>query len=418
MKATTFQHNILVAQLGARKHYQEPILFHQWGILNRLYTDFYSGNTPLVKVLRKEKIYQHFPNIIKKSLDRYDPALQTAKVVHFPILSTYASRLKKTNPSERSKIIIDTGKKFCHRIISSGLKDVQIVYGFDGACLELFEYAKNQGIKCILDQTIAERSLIHELLLQEEQLWQGWSKSPFQVYESDLKLVKRQQQEQQLADHIICGSSFVKESLIVKGIEPNKISVVPLGGLQEYQSIKPSNQVVLPCERDDGLRILFAGSVGLRKGIQYLLNALKKIKNEIPFTCKIAGFLDINSEIVDEFKDGCEFLGLVPRSQMRQLYSWADVFVLPSICEGSAMVTYEALSYKLPIITTYNTGSIVRNDIDGFVTEIRDSNVIAEKLIFLYKNRLIDIDNRDHTNYLQQINFDAKNKLKDCIITI
>ena len=38
---------VLVAQLGARKHYQEPALFYKWGILDRLYTDLYAGNIKL-----------------------------------------------------------------------------------------------------------------------------------------------------------------------------------------------------------------------------------------------------------------------------------------------------------------------------------------------------------------------------------
>ncbi len=410
---------LLVAQLGARKHYQEPILFHQWGILDKLYTDFYCNDSFLTKALKQKVLYQNFPRIIKKSLERYTPSLQKAKIIHFPKLAfTYNRSLKKAKLSEKSEINIEIGKKFCHKIIDSGLDNIDVVYGFDGACLELFEYAKTKGIKCVLDQTVAERTLIHELLSQEEQLWTGWSKSPYKVYEGDLKLVKRQQREQQLADCIICGSSFVKESLIAKGVEPSKISVVSLGGLSDNQPLRSDYHLIPPYKRDDGLRILFAGSVGLRKGIQYLLEALKKIKGEIPFTCKIAGSLDINPEIINEFKDVGDFLGLVPRSQMKQLYSWADVFALPSICEGSAMVTYEALSCQLPIITTYNTGSIVRDNIDGFIVSIRDSTAIANKLKFLYKNNLNQATHKDNIHYWQKINIDAQNRLKDSILAI
>lgn len=408
---------IIVAQIGARKHYQEPILFHQWDILDKLYTDFYCGNSLLSKLARNGKIYRHFPKLIKKVIDRYDGNLDHAKVKHFPSLAyKYYQQLKQALPWEKSKINISVGREFCQKIISDGLGNANVVYGFDGACLELFQYAKSKGLGCILDQTVAERSLILDLLLEEENLWPGWSKYPFQVYDADLELVTRQQEEQNLADKIICGSPFVKDSLVAKGVEKNKILVIPLGRSQQQHLpdlLGNDNQL-----KEDGLKILFAGSVGLRKGIQYLLQALRKINGEINFTCKVAGSIDIKPEKVTEYSDVCQFLGLVPRSQMKELYAWANVFVLPSICEGSAMVTYEALSWGLPIITTYNTGSIVRDNIDGFIVPIRDSQAIANKLMHLYHNPSMRVDKQEYQDYFQQIQDSSKKQLADsCYLT-
>jgi glycosyltransferase involved in cell wall biosynthesis len=61
-------------------------------------------------------------------------------------------------------------------------------------------------------------------------------------------------------------------------------------------------------------------------------------------------------------------------------YRWADVFVLPSVCEGSATVCYEALAAGLPVITTPHAGSVVRDGLDGYIVPIRDSGAIAQKL--------------------------------------
>jgi len=72
---------------------------------------------------------------------------------------------------------------------------------------------------------------------------------------------------------------------------------------------------------------------------------------------------------------------------MRRHYSWADVFLLPSLCEGSATVCYEALAAGLPVITTPNAGSVVRDGVDGFIVPIRDAEAIAEKLDLLAKDR-------------------------------
>lgn len=404
---------ILVAQIGARKHYQEPILFHQWQLLDKLYTDFYCGHNWLSKIARNQRIYQHYPKIIKKIIDRYDQNLNRADVNHFPSLAyKHHQQLKQALPWEKSQVNIDIGREFCQKIIDSGIGNAKTIYGFDGSCLELFKYAKSRGLRCILDQTVAERSLIHDLLLEEEKLWSGWSKYPFQVYEGDLELVQRQQQEQNLADRIICGSSFVKDSLVDKGIESNKISVVPLGSSQQKQRPNFSSNEL--SENPKELRILFAGSVGLRKGIQYLLQALRQLKGEIPFKCKIAGGLEIKTEKVKEYSDVAEFLERVPRSQMKDLYAWANVFVLPSICEGSAMVTYEALSWGLPIITTHNTGSIIRDNVDGFIVPIRDSKAIANKLRSLHHNSPDSSKATDYQNYFQEVQIASKNELARC----
>ncbi len=408
------KNKVLIAQLGARKHYQEPRLFHQWGVLGRLCTDFYAGNGWFTESVRKKNIYQKLPKLAKKGLDRYDPTLKGADIKHFPVLAyRYLKALKYSSTSSTSAINIKFGKKFCSQIIQTGLDDMGIVYGFDGASLELFEYAKSKGIRCILDQTVAERALIHKLLLEEEELWLDWSKKPFTIDSADYSLVERQQKEQKLADNIICGSDFVKSSLVNSGINSSKISVVSLGNYRNdsIQHINPKKYF----QKHRELRILFAGAVCLRKGIQYLLQALKKIKGEIPFVCKAVGALQIRDEKVVENSDVCDFLGLIPRSQMKEIYAWADVFVLPSICEGSAMVIYEALSSGLPIITTYNSGSIVRDGTDGYIVPIRDSIEIANKLRLIYDEKLPQRRIEERLKYAEKTYIEACENLKACV---
>ncbi|MFH1421146.1 MAG: glycosyltransferase family 4 protein, partial [Planctomycetota bacterium] len=62
-------------------------------------------------------------------------------------------------------------------------------------------------------------------------------------------------------------------------------------------------------------------------------------------------------------------------------------FVFPTIEEGSALVTYEALASGLPVITTPNAGSVIRDGKDGFIIPIRNTEMLAEKIEYFYKNR-------------------------------
>lgn len=406
---------VVVAQFGARKHYQEPTILHQEKILSTLYTDFYFYQPILNKLLKKHYIYKYIPDTIKKAIERYDSGLKDARIIHFPYLAyKYKKALATTKSQDLAVIYLETGKVFCKKIIKKGFKNADIIYGFNGASLELFQEAKKQNIFCILDQTLAERSFFYKLLLEEEQHWKGWAKHPFTVEKKDLELAEREQQEQYLADSIICGSDFVKDSLIARRVENKKIQVIPLGKQQDYSSKQVVNQNQRIEKNSNHLNILFAGSVSLRKGIQYLLEALNIIKGDISFTCKVAGSINIKSERIEEYQNICNFLGQVPRSKMSELYAWADVFVLPSICEGSAMVTYEAMMWGLPIITTYNSGSIVRNNIDGFIIPMRDSQEIANKLIYLSSLKFNSNKNSDTITYLKSLNSQSKQKFLEC----
>lgn len=397
---------ILLAQLGARRHYQEPLLFQQWNVLDTFYTDFYVKNHSIQWIFRLLGVYHYIPKSIQKGFDRYEPDLRGAKIIHFPGFAfRYLKALRQTrNPSETH---IQFAQEFCQQIIRSGLGNADIIYGFNGASLELFEYAKSRGVRCILDQTLAQRSLLHQLLLTEENHWLDWSIVPFEVTAADQALAEREHQEQILADQIICGSQFVKHSLVNAGILAEKIAVVTLGRCKENQTIVPRVDRCPPQQRGDGLRILFVGAVGLRKGIPYLLTALQNLAGVIPFTCKVAGFLEIQPQRVHEYREVCEFLGVVPRSQMAELYAWADVLVLPSLCEGSAMVTYEALTWGLPLITTENAGSIVRDGMDGFVIPAGNEQEISSKLKSIYFNQFQSQSLQETQHYLNTVNQQA-----------
>ncbi|MBE9135946.1 glycosyltransferase family 4 protein [Nodosilinea sp. LEGE 07088] len=408
---------IAVAQLGARKHYQEPVLFHRWGVLETLYTDLYAGNSWPIRSLRNQQVNKYLPSAAKRFLDRYDVNLDNAKITHFPWLAyRYAEALKRAEGQNIASVYEKAGRDFCQHIINNGLGQANTIYGFNGASLDLFQYAKSHGYRCILDQTLVERTYLHLLLQEEEARWADWVSHPFKPAVSDIDLAKRERQEQDLADQIVCGSSFVKESLILRGVPSKKIFVIPLGGINTKSIISEDKPLSHQKYRQESLHILFAGSVGLRKGIPDLLHALCQLKSRIPFVCKIVGPIELSSEKVEKYSSVCSFLGKVPRSKMPELYNWADVFVLPSICEGSAMVTYEALQYGLPVITTHNAGSITQNSFGCQLVPIRNPAAIADALVNLFNQKEDNNSSCALQNYLKQNNNKAIENFKDMIL--
>ena len=102
---------------------------------------------------------------------------------------------------------------------------------------------------------------------------------------------------------------------------------------------------------------------------------------------KIVG--SISSDIKDLFlkslTDEIEYVGIVNNLQLKDFYSEANVFVLPSIEEGLAMVLGEAMACGCPVIATTNTGAsnILDDHKEGFIIPIRSSEQILEKLQIL-----------------------------------
>jgi glycosyltransferase involved in cell wall biosynthesis len=131
-------------------------------------------------------------------------------------------------------------------------------------------------------------------------------------------------------------------------------------------------------------RILFAGTANLRKGIHILGMAAQKLSFR-KYDFRVAGGV---TRLVREHKltRHLNFLGRVPRSEIQDEFKRTMIFVLPSLAEGSAYVTYEALAAGLPVVTTESTGSVVRNGIEGFIVPEGDADALASAIEELLEN--------------------------------
>lgn len=392
--------------LGARMHYAVPRIFHQAGMLERFYTDIYFGNK-----LGVSKILSNLPLKFKnldKLIGRNDRSIPPEKVISFDLLGLqyWWKQKRAKNIDELHHVFAEGGKNFCEKIIKTEIGKPDIIYGFQSASLELFKYAKEKGIKCILEQTIAPQKIQRKLLKEEVEHWPGWQDDLDFPQEND-PLAEREEAEWQLADLILAGSEFVVGGLKELSVSEDKCRVVPYGvSLEQFQPTKPTllledtypttpsslkregqgkggKTIGKPISRP--LRVLFIGEVGLRKGVPYLLEALQ-ILNSKNIEARLIGKISIPREIVKKYQKYAQFMGTIPRNQIHEHYAWSDVLVLPSICEGSATVTYEALASGIPVVCTPTTGSIVRDGVDGHIVPIRNRDAIVEVLENYLKN--------------------------------
>jgi glycosyltransferase involved in cell wall biosynthesis len=78
-----------------------------------------------------------------------------------------------------------------------------------------------------------------------------------------------------------------------------------------------------------------------------------------------------------------------PHADVLRLMQSCDVFVLPSIVEGRALVQQEAMACGLPLIATRNAGAddLIDEGETGFLVPIRAPEAIAEKISWCAANR-------------------------------
>jgi len=78
----------------------------------------------------------------------------------------------------------------------------------------------------------------------------------------------------------------------------------------------------------------------------------------------------------------------VKNTEMPRIYNNADIFVLPSLAEGSPKVLLEAMSCGLPVIASNipEIKEIIDNNVDGFLVDSRP-DAIRAKILEVYKNK-------------------------------
>jgi glycosyltransferase involved in cell wall biosynthesis len=252
------------------------------------------------------------------------------------------------------------------------------VYTFNGQGLELLSFAREHGLRSIMEQTIAPKEKEIELITEERNRFDHWTHASDHTSLGEKKLAQREQTEWQEADLILCGSEFVMKGIRDCDGPVEKCQVVPYGtDVELFRSVQKNTNP----GTSSPVRVVTVGSVGLRKGSPYVLQAARKLKGTALF--RMVGAVGLPASARSELKDDVELVGHVPRSEVVEHYEWADIFLLPSLCEGSAGVTYEAMANGLPVICTRNTGSIVRDGQDGFIVPIRDAEAIAERIMCL-----------------------------------
>ncbi|MEJ7688804.1 MAG: glycosyltransferase, partial [Variovorax sp.] len=256
------------------------------------------------------------------------------------------------------------------------------VYAYEDAALDTFKTAKTLGLQCVYDLPISYwetgRKLMEEEVLRvpawTETLGGGMSDSPAKL--------ERKAQELALADLVVVPSRFVADSLPDWAGQKARV-LSPFGS--------PASGGARPREATDAarpLRVLFVGSMGQRKGLADLFAAMRLLEGENIELIVMGALLGDMAFYRSQYAGFTHEKGR-PHAEVLALMRSCDVFCLPSLYEGRALVMQEAMSQGLPVVITPNTGGddLVIEGKTGFLVPIRSPEKIAEKLAWFNQNR-------------------------------
>lgn len=227
--------------------------------------------------------------------------------------------------------------------------------------------------------TVVERGSSH-IVFQDEILREEYNRWGIPYPAIDPRLLEKEHHEYEECEYITVQSSFSERTFISRGIPAQKLIKLPLGvDLQMFRPVPKEDKV---------FRVLYAGTLSLRKGSLYLLEAVRnlRLKN---FAFVFNGHVSEElQELVRPYADNICSVGTRPFDQLYKLYSQASVFVLPTIEDGFAKVITEAMACGVPVIATTNCGAedVITDGVEGFIVPIRDSEAIRQKILYLYEN--------------------------------
>jgi glycosyltransferase involved in cell wall biosynthesis len=186
------------------------------------------------------------------------------------------------------------------------------------------------------------------------------------------EIIEEESIELQEYDFIFASNPEVESSLRQLGIPAGRILPTAFG----WSPDRFSRTTTVP-RVAHGVRVLFVGSIGVRKGIPHLLEAWREagIDGELVLAGRVEPAI---AALVDrQVGDGrVRLAGYV--DDLGALYRSADMFVFPTIEEGGPQVTYEAAGCGLPIITTpMGAARLVENGRSGFVVDAGDRDQLV-----------------------------------------
>jgi glycosyltransferase involved in cell wall biosynthesis len=180
------------------------------------------------------------------------------------------------------------------------------------------------------------------------------------------------------SDRVLCLNANEVKFLSSEGwAAPSQLATYKNGAPPDFFEIRRER-------RGHAAALLFVGQWNEMKGVHYLARAFTQVAEEDPELKLIcAGTLRSQESVLQDvpahIRSQVSVHPRVTRDDLIQLHSQADIFVFPTLFEGSSLALLEAMASALPIVTTPVGAApdILQDEASTLFVPPRDSALLA-----------------------------------------
>jgi glycosyltransferase involved in cell wall biosynthesis len=258
-------------------------------------------------------------------------------------------------------------------------KDIDVLIAWSGGAKELIPLAHERGVKVML-----ERGSTH-IAHQAEVLNAAFGEFGMTAPAVPQAMIAREMAEYDAVDAISVPTRYAARTFTERGIPEGKVFINPYGVelSRFFQSTTGENN-----EAGRPVRILFVGRVDIRKGIPWLLRAFAPLAKTAELHVVGPVPKDMRRILDRESLTNVKIHGPVPSTALPEIYKSADIFCLPSLEEGFALVLLQAMAAGLPVVASDVSGAedlIVPGE-HGYLVPPRDVGALSDKLSILIQD--------------------------------
>jgi len=261
---------------------------------------------------------------------------------------------------------------------------IDIVHVWPLGALETLKVSAKLGIPAVLERPNAHTQFAYEAVRQEcERLGVALPRGHEHAYRNDV--LQREVAEYNLATRILCPSDFVASTFLERGFSTKRLARHQYGfdELACFADLERSND-------GKGLVALFVGGAAPRKGLHFALEAWLASRASQKGKFLIAGeFIPGYAERLSPMLSDPSVKVLGHQRDVSQLMRGSDILILPSIEEGSALVTYEARGCGCVLLVSGAAGAVCRHMDNSLVHTVGDVQTLTQQLNMLDEDRAL-----------------------------
>jgi len=281
----------------------------------------------------------------------------------------------------------DAKKKYVDWVASRQLDtgDYDLFHGWAGNSLRTLRNAKKMGIPSVLEIATWHRDKGKIKPREKIEISRHEKSAKFPDTWFKGVLVSRQDslEEYDLADLLLVPSQCSARTFTAVGVPEEKLFM--LGAGVDTKLFQPKDAADVPAQFSAArpLRAIFCGALIKRKGVHLLLEAWHRLALPHAELTLVGAVHDEIKPMLAEFGGpSVKVPGFV--KDVHEVLRKADVHVFPSECEGSAKTVYEACAAGLAQVTTFESGDVVQDGLNGLIVPCNDVDAVMVGIRRLY----------------------------------